>query len=53
MSEYPYRYDVTHSTADIVAAHGELEAGAETETVVTLAGRLMLRRDQGLSLIHI
>ena len=47
MSDHPYRYDVTHSTAEIIAAHGDLEAGAETETVVTIAGRLMLRRDQG------
>ncbi|MDG1409526.1 MAG: lysine--tRNA ligase [Acidimicrobiales bacterium] len=43
----PYRYDVTHSTAEIVEAHGDMEAGTETEVVVTVAGRLMLRRDQG------
>ena len=47
MTDHPYRYDVTHSTAEIVAAHADLEAGTETETVVTIAGRLMLRRDQG------
>ena len=43
----PYRFDVTHSAAEIVAAHGGLEPGAETDVVVTVAGRLMLRRDQG------
>ncbi|MEM9467075.1 MAG: lysine--tRNA ligase [Actinomycetota bacterium] len=47
MSDHPYRYDVTHTTAAIIAAHGDLDPGAETETVVTIAGRLMLRRDQG------
>ena len=56
MTDFPYRYDVTHTTAEIVEDHSALEAGAETEVVVTIAGRLMLRRDQGklaLSLIHI
>ncbi|MEM1336071.1 MAG: OB-fold nucleic acid binding domain-containing protein, partial [Actinomycetota bacterium] len=47
MTDFPYRYDVTHTAAEIVAAHGALEAGAETDVVVTIAGRLMLRRDQG------
>jgi len=43
----PYRYDVTHTTAGIIADHGDIEAGSETDQVVTVAGRLMLRRDQG------
>ncbi len=43
----PYRFDVTHSTADVAARHTNLEPGAETDHVVTVAGRLMLRRDQG------
>jgi len=43
----PYRYDVTHTTAGIIADHGEIEAGSETDQIVTVAGRLMLRRDQG------
>ena len=47
MTEFPYRFDVTHSVAEIVDAHTDLEAGSETDTVVTIAGRLMLRRDQG------
>ena len=47
MTDFPYRYDVTHSVSEIVDAHTDLEAGAETDTVVTIAGRLMLRRDQG------
>lgn len=47
MTDFPYRYDVTHSVSEIVDAHTDLEAGTETDTVVTIAGRLMLRRDQG------
>jgi lysyl-tRNA synthetase class 2 len=43
----PYRFDVTHATADIVASWSEIEAGAETGETVTVAGRLMLKRDQG------
>lgn len=47
MSDAPYRFDVTHRVSEIVDAHTDLQSGAETDTVVTIAGRLMLRRDQG------
>ena len=43
----PYRADVTATTAEIILDHAELEDGAETDVVVSIAGRLMLRRDQG------
>jgi lysyl-tRNA synthetase class 2 len=43
----PYRADVTATAAQILHDHAELEPGAETDVVVTVAGRLMLRRDQG------
>ena len=43
----PYRYDKTHSVAQVRAAHPDLEPGTETEDVVSIAGRLMLRRVQG------
>ncbi len=43
----PYRFDVSHTAAAIIADHGDIEAGSETDQVVTVAGRLMLRRDQG------
>ena len=46
-STYPYRFDVSHSTEQIQRTHRELEAGCETDQIVTVAGRLMLRRDQG------
>ena len=44
---YPYRYDRTSSIDVVREEFGSLEAGAETETVVRLAGRLMLKREQG------
>jgi len=44
---YPYRFDRTHTLAEIRAAHGELEAGSETDAHVAVAGRMMLRRDSG------
>ncbi len=43
----PYRFDVTHTSASVIADHGDIEAGSETDHIVTIAGRLMLRRDQG------
>jgi len=43
----PYRYDVSHTAAAVRAAHPDVEPGTETGEVVTIAGRLMLRRDQG------
>jgi lysyl-tRNA synthetase class 2 len=43
----PYRADVTATTAQILIDHADLEDGEETDVVVSIAGRLMLRRDQG------
>ena len=45
--QQPYRYEKTHDAADVVATWGELEPGVETGEVVTVAGRLLLRREQG------
>ncbi|MUH52774.1 MAG: lysine--tRNA ligase, partial [Actinobacteria bacterium] len=44
---YPYRFDRSHTLAEIRAAHGSLEAGTETEVRVSIAGRMMLKREQG------
>ena len=44
---YPYRFDRTHSLADIRASHGSIEPGSETDDAVAVAGRVMLKRDQG------
>jgi len=43
----PYRYEVTATTAELRAAHGELADGEETGTTVSVAGRVMLVRAQG------
>ena len=45
--DIPYRFERSHSAAAVVEAFGGLEAGTETDAVVSAAGRLMLRRDQG------
>lgn len=47
VNPYPYRFDRTHTLADIRARWGDLEAGTETGEQVTVAGRLMLKREQG------
>jgi lysyl-tRNA synthetase, class II len=44
---YPYRFDRSHSLADIRWAHGALEPGTETDAAVAVAGRVMLLRRQG------
>jgi lysyl-tRNA synthetase, class II len=44
---YPYRFDRSHTLADVRSAHGSLEAGTETAHEVTLAGRVVLLRNQG------
>jgi lysyl-tRNA synthetase, class II len=43
----PYRFEPDISAAALASQHGHLEPGTETDTVVTVAGRLMLRRVQG------
>ncbi len=44
---YPYRFDRSHSLGEIRSEHGALEAGSETDVSVDVAGRIMLKRDQG------
>jgi lysyl-tRNA synthetase class 2 len=43
----PYRYSVDARAADLAAEFAALEPGTETDRVVSVAGRLMLRRAQG------
>ncbi|MBK5222428.1 MAG: lysine--tRNA ligase [Acidimicrobiia bacterium] len=43
----PYRFEPDATAAALAAEHGHLEPGTETDQVVTVAGRLMLRRIQG------
>ena len=44
---YPYRFDRSHTLGEIRNEFATLEAGSETETHVTVAGRILLKRDQG------
>jgi lysyl-tRNA synthetase class 2 len=44
---YPYRFDRSHTLAEVRAAWNELEPGSETEAEVDVAGRIMLFRDTG------
>ncbi|MEY4130205.1 MAG: hypothetical protein RLZZ31_329 [Actinomycetota bacterium] len=44
---YPYRFDRTHDIGDVRAEFEGLPEGTETETTVRVAGRLMLKREQG------
>ena len=44
---YPYRFDRTHTVAEVRTAHGALDAGVETADAVRVAGRLVLMRDSG------
>jgi lysyl-tRNA synthetase class 2 len=43
----PYRFDTDHGLGEVVARWDEIEDGTETGERVSVAGRLMLRRDQG------
>jgi lysyl-tRNA synthetase class 2 len=45
--DQPYRFERTASAAELVAAHGELPAGEGSGRVVSVAGRLMRRREMG------
>ena len=44
---YPYRFDRTHTLADVRARFGSIDAGTETDVHVAVAGRMMLKRDGG------
>jgi len=46
-ADVPYRYDRDRTSASLHAEFDGLEPGAETGANVSVAGRLMLRRDQG------
>lgn len=46
-SDQPYRYDTDATAAALQVEYAGLEDGAETGVVVSIAGRLMLRRAQG------
>lgn len=45
--EYPYRFERSHLASDIAERFAALEPATETETRVTVAGRVMLHRSFG------
>ncbi|MGI9608420.1 MAG: lysine--tRNA ligase [Acidimicrobiales bacterium] len=45
--EIPYRFETDAFAADLQAKYADLADGDETGATVTVAGRLMLKRDQG------
>jgi lysyl-tRNA synthetase class 2 len=47
VSEIPYRYEVTHSAAQVRAGWEHLAPGEESGDTVSVAGRVMLLRTQG------
>jgi lysyl-tRNA synthetase class 2 len=44
---YPYRFDRSHTLAQVRAEWGSLPEATETERQVVVAGRIMLKRDSG------
>jgi lysyl-tRNA synthetase class 2 len=44
---YPRRYDTTCTIAELRERYGDLDAGAETDETVRIAGRIMLLRGHG------
>jgi lysyl-tRNA synthetase class 2 len=44
---YPYRFDRTHSLAEVRAHWPDLDPGSETSDEVSVAGRIVLKRDTG------
>ena len=47
VNPYPYRFDRSDTLGAIRAHHAQLDAGTETADQVAVAGRVMLKRDQG------
>jgi len=47
VNPYPYRFDRSDTLGAIRERHNGLEAGNETTDEVAVAGRIMLKRDQG------
>lgn len=47
ISPYPVTLPITHTIAEVRAQFGDLEAGAETDTIVGCAGRVMFLRNTG------
>ena len=44
---YPYRFDRTHTVTELRSRWGDLDPGTETDEQVAVAGRVLLKREQG------
>ena len=47
----PYSFDRSHSAAEVREKFDGIEEGAETGEIVSVAGRLMLRRAKAVALL--
>jgi len=47
VNPYPYRFDRSHTLEEVRTKWGHLAPGTETENDVSIAGRIMLKRDTG------
>lgn len=47
VNPFPSRFDGTDRAADVLARHAALPPGGHAEETVTVAGRVMTRRDMG------
>lgn len=50
VNPYPYRFEKSHSNAQLQAHYAALETGTETEDIATVAGRIMAIRNSGMFL---
>jgi len=44
---FPHNYERTHKISEVIASHSGIEAGEKVEAQISLAGRLMTKRDMG------
>jgi len=47
INPYPYNYNKTHSTDDVLSKHSKLKPEEITKDIVSVAGRIMTLRDMG------
>ncbi len=47
LDPFPHNFERTHKTSDIVEKYSSLQTGEKSDQKVTMAGRLMTRRDMG------
>ena len=48
VNPYPYKFEKSHTNAELQSSYGHLENGQETEDTVSVAGRIMAIRNSGM-----